>query len=508
MRVLLINPPYRTVTGRGLGAQTPLGLLLVGGALLRAGHEVALLDSEARRLSIAQIAAEAASFAPDAIMTGHAGSTPAHPVTMETARALKARLPSVPIVYGGVYPTYHGAEILAMEPAVDIIVRGEGELTAIRLIDALEAGGDLTAIPGLFHRRGGRVDASSPAPLITDLDDCRPGWELIGDWDLYQCWGAGRSAVVQFSRGCPHQCSYCGQRDFWRKWRYRDPEKVAAEIAWLHREKGVNFIDLADENPTSSKRLWRAFLEAVIRQGVRVKLFATIRARDIVRDADILPLYRRAGIECVLMGLETTDPETLRHIRKGSTASDDMRAIRLLREHGILSMAGHIAGFEEESWRDYWRALRQLLVYDPDLVNAMYVTPHRWTDFYDESRDRTLIEPDQSKWDYRHQLLATPRLRPWQVFALVKLIEAATHLRPRALLRALLYADAERRAAYRWCMRRAGLVWLLEVREFLKRRQTDEQSLAAACGAPLAEQCGMAGESPARKLNAGSAASR
>ena len=185
--------------------------------------------------------------------------------------------------------------------------------------------------------------------------------------------------------------------------------------------------------------MWRDFLEAIIAEGVPVKLFATIRATDIVRDAGILHLYRQAGIECVLMGLETTDPATLLKIRKGSTTDDGREAIRLLRAHGILSMAGHIAGFAEERWRDHWNALRQLLLYDPDLLNAMYVTPHRWTEFYRRSQDRELIELDQSKWDYRHQLLGTRYLRPWQLFESVKLTELIMHLRPRVLLRALFY---------------------------------------------------------------------
>ena len=57
-------------------------------------------------------------------------------------------------------------------------------------------------------------------------------------------------------------------------------------------------------------------------------------------------------------------------------------------------MVGHIVGFEQETFRDYWRALKQLILYDPDLLNAMYVTPHRWTGFYKESMERQLIEPD------------------------------------------------------------------------------------------------------------------
>jgi anaerobic magnesium-protoporphyrin IX monomethyl ester cyclase len=280
-----------------------------------------------------------------------------------------------------------------------VIVRGEGERTIVRLAETMAKGGDLAGLRGIVYRDAGAVRSTAPAEMIGDLDARRVGWELIEDWDLYQCWGLGRAAVVQFSRGCPHRCTYCGQRGFWTKWRYRDVEKTAAEIAWLHRAKGVNFIDLADENPTSSKRIWQGFLEALIAQNLPIKLFATIRAPDIVRDADILHLYKRAGIDCVLMGMETTDPDTIAKIRKGSTKRDDLEAIKLLRRHGILSMVGHIVGFEQETLHDYWRALRQLILYDPDLLNAMYVTPHRWTGFYEESEAREVIEPDQSRWD-------------------------------------------------------------------------------------------------------------
>jgi anaerobic magnesium-protoporphyrin IX monomethyl ester cyclase len=495
LRILIVNPPYHSLTSLyGVGAQTPLGLLWIGGALRDAGHETRLLDAEALRLGAGDVAAEAASWRPDAIMTGHAGSTPAHPAVLAMARAVKACLPDVPIVYGGVYPTYHGAEILAREAAIDVIVRGEGEHTAVRLAQALAEGRDLADVPGLFTRDDGGVRATRPAEMIADLDARRVGWELIEDWDLYQCWGMGRSAVVQFSRGCPHQCTYCGQRGFWTKWRYRDPGKTVAEIAWLHRERGVNFIDLADENPTSSKRVWREFLERLTAEKLPVKLFATIRAPDIVRDADILHLYKSAGLDCVLMGMETTDPATIAQIRKGSTVRDDFEAIRLLRRHGILSMVGHIVGFEQETLRDYWRALRQLIAYDPDLLNAMYVTPHRWTAFYRDSMGREVIEPDQARWDYRHQILGTPHLRPRQVLALVKLTEAIIHLRPRALARLLAYADRGQRRAFHWSIRHASRVWFEELKGLVRprRRAPMPETLGDFAGAAFTEEAPLA----------------
>ncbi len=500
MRILLINPPYHSLTSLyGVGAQTPLGLLWIGGALIDAGHDVRLLDAEALRLSAEDIVPRAAEFRPDLIMTGHAGSTPAHPSVLAMSRKLKNTLPSAPIIYGGVFPTYHAREILSKEPAIDMIVRGEGEQTIVHLAAAVASGTGPAGIRGVTYREGDEVRANAPAEMIADLDAHRVGWELIEDWDLYRCWGVSRSAIVQFSRGCPHQCTYCGQRGFWTKWRYRDVSKTVAEIAWLYREKGVRFVDLADENPTSSKRIWRCFLEAMIAENVPVKLFATIRAPDIVRDADILHLYKQAGIECVLMGMETTDPETMVKIRKGSTTRDDLEAIRLLRQHGILSMVGHIVGFEQERLRDYWRALKQLVFYDPDLLNAMYVTPHRWTGFYKENEAREIVEPDQSRWDYRHQILATRHLKPWQIFTAVKLTEAILHLRPRVLWRLLFDHDADRRRAYRWCFRYAGRVWLEEIREFLRGGHIAAgRTLSQHAGKALAEEAPLAPSGAAR----------
>ena len=491
MRVLLINPPYNAFRTKQVGEQVPLGLLCLGGPLLDAGHEVALLDAQARRLSEAEILREAAAFRPEAILTGHAGSTPAHPTILRMAAALKSVLPEVPVIYGGVHPTYHAEDTLREAPQIAVVVRGEGEETALNLVEALAAGRDLASVPGLAYRdSSGAIRLTAPAPQIADLDSCRVGWELIEDWDLYQCWGRGRAAVIQLSRGCPHLCSYCGQRGFWTRQRYRTPEKLAAEIAWLHRTHGVRFVDLADENPTTSPKNFRRFLEAMIAENVDVRLFATIRAGDVVRDAETLPLWKRAGMDCVLMGMETTDEATLAMIRKGSSSAVDREALRLLRANGILSMMGHIVGFEEERDRDCWRALRQILLYDPDLLNAMYVTPHRWTPFYAESAARGVIQPDLGEWDYRHQVLQTRLMPPWRLFLWVKATEAIVSLRPRALWRFFRHPDASIRQSLRWCFRYSGQVWLEEIVDFLFREQRmrNPQPLAEARGAPEPEK--------------------
>jgi anaerobic magnesium-protoporphyrin IX monomethyl ester cyclase len=99
----------------------------------------------------------------------------------------------------------------------------------------------------------------------------------------------------------------------------------------------------------------------------------------------------------------------------------------------------------------------------------MYATPHSWTQFAVEQAHRQVVETDQSRWDYRHQVLQEARLRPWQLFVAVKWLELRFHLRPRRLWRLLLAASPSRRRQAWWNLRRTTMVWLMEIVEFVSR---------------------------------------
>lgn len=470
MKVTLINPPHTAIGSRIPDDHLPpLGLLSVGGPLIDAGFAVDLVDADLEHMPLHRIVEEAARRRPDVVMLGHSGSSSAHATVVAICDALKQRLPGVTIVYGGVHPTYHWDEILAETPSIDIIVRGEGEQTAVDLMQTLRDHGDLHAVRGIAFRDpqgSGKAVETPAAIMIRNLDDYRVGWELI-DHQRYTYWGGKRAVVVQFSRGCPYLCNYCGQRGFWTQWRHRDPVKLAAEIARLYREHGVELINFADELPTGSRKMWRAFLEALIAENVPVLLVGSTRAGDIVRDADILHLYRRAGVIRFLLGIEAYSESTLAQIRKGASTSEDAQAIQLMRQHGILSMATYVVGFEEERDVDLWRSLRHLLRYDPDQIQLLYVTPHRWTPFYKTAEHRQVIQVDTRRWDYKHQVLATRHMPPWRLFLWFKSIELVLQLRPKALARLLFHRDPVQRQSMRWYSEMGRRVWLHEVFEFI-----------------------------------------
>ena len=165
----------------------------------------------------------------------------------------------------------------------------------------------------------------------------------------------------------------------------------------------------------------------------------------------------------LLLGMESTDEGTLRKIQKDSRKETDREAIRLLREHGILSMAAYVAGFKEETDGDYWRLLRQIVSYDPDQIQALHATPHRWTPYYRMAAGRRIVQTDLRRWDYKHQVLAAGGLPPWRVTLWMKLIEAVAQLRPKSLWRVLTHPDPGLRAAMRWYYEIGRRVWPYEV---------------------------------------------
>ena len=466
MKILLLNPPHQSIGSRLPNEHLPpLGLLCIGGALIDAGYEVDLLDADFGNMKIPQIVTSVVAKKPDIVLLGHSGSTSAQPIINEITQLIRQQQPEICIVIGGVFPTFHWNDILRKNPQIDYIVCGEGEKTITKLIRAIEQDLQISEIKGVAYRKNEIPTQTPPAEIIENLDDFRIAWELMRGYH-YTYWGKRKAAVVQFSRGCPHHCSYCGQNLFWQKFRHRNPQAFADEIEMLHKTYGIEVINFADENPASDANAWKEFLEALIAKKLPLILVGSIRADNIVRDAEILHLYKQAGFERFLLGIENYDEEVLKQIKKAGTMSKDRQAIQLLRRHGILSMATYVVGFGEERVSDFWRSLKHLWSYDPDQIQLLYVTPHRWTPYFEEIKNKEVILTDQRKWDYKHQVIAIKNMRPLLVILCVKFVELFVQMRPKAVKRLLFHRDARLRSAMRWYTNIGRKVWFWELYQF------------------------------------------
>ena len=467
MKLLLINPPHQAIGSRLAREHLPpLGLLSVAGPLIDAGYQVELLDADYSNMKYDEIVRWAVAAQADMVLMGHSGSTSAQPIINELIQRIKEQDPGVATIVGGVFPTYHWREILADNSGIDYIVCGEGEQTTLNLVNALAGDHDLGHVKGIAYRKNALPFKTQDASVIENLDNFRIAWELMGDYQ-YTYWGKKKAVVIQFSRGCPYPCTYCGQSLFWKSWRHRDPQLLADEIEMLHREYGVKVINFADENPSSNPKPWKKFLEALIAKNLDLILVGSIRADNVVRDAEILPLYKQAGFERLLLGVENYDPAVLKTIKKSGTITQDMQAIALLRKNDILSMATYVVGFGEETTGDFINSYKQLLKYDPDQVQLLYATPHKWTPYFKTVEHKKIIQTDQRKWDYKHQIMEMQHLRPWQAMLYIKLIELLMQTRPKALLRSFFHKNKGLRRAMSWYNNIGKRVFFYEISQFI-----------------------------------------
>ena len=174
--ILLVTPPYHSGVVESAGSWLPLGLLYVGGALQKAGFGVALYDAMTRFDTLDQVRATLRRERPDAVFVSCITATVLDGI--EVCRVAKEEAPGTLTVLGNTHPSFMYEEILREYPEVDVIVRAEGEETSVELMQAWQAGADLSRVSGIAFRRDGRAFATPPRCFIANLDpDCRTNLE-------------------------------------------------------------------------------------------------------------------------------------------------------------------------------------------------------------------------------------------------------------------------------------------------------------------------------------------
>jgi radical SAM superfamily enzyme YgiQ (UPF0313 family) len=244
VRILLVNPSMNMQKlGRFaelLEPMPPTGIAYIAGALVAAGFHTRAVDMFAEKLTGDGVLERAKRFAPD--LVGLTVLTPSAPTCELLSKAIRAALPNVKIVWGGVHADVFAHDIIR-SGAADFVVHHDGEETVVELARALEAGEtDLSAIQGLSW--GGKEPRTNPERrLLRDLDSLPyPAWDLFP----YHRYGLLPFADIDKpvltmagSRGCPYRCDYCSLLHSGKVYRRRDPIKLVDEYEHRSEERRV-----------------------------------------------------------------------------------------------------------------------------------------------------------------------------------------------------------------------------------------------------------------------------
>jgi anaerobic magnesium-protoporphyrin IX monomethyl ester cyclase len=402
MKILMIQPNYHSGGAEIAGNWTPSWVAYIGGALKKAGFEqIRFVDAMADDLPDDQIEEIIRKNKPDIVMATNI--TPSIFKAQDIMKIAKKVDPKIRTIMGGIHSTFMYPQVLTEAPETDYVIRGEGEEVAVNLVKAIAAGndrevrGDITGIA--YNDEEGKVFATAAHPVIEDLDTLTPDWSLY-DWDKYiytplNC----RLAVPNFARGCPFTCTFCSQWQFWRRYRARSPKHFVDEIEILVKKYNVGFFILADEEPTINKQKFVALCQELIDRKLGVTWGINTRVTDIMRDADLLPFFRKAGLVHVSLGTEAASQMNLNRFRKETTIEENKFAIKLLQKNGIVAEAQFVMGLEHETPETIEETYQLCKDWDPDMANWTIYTPWPFSDLFKELGDRVEVR-DYSKYNF------------------------------------------------------------------------------------------------------------
>src|SRR5215471_8454741 len=395
MKILFVHPGPLLYTNVFLRLE-PLGLELVAEAARRAKHAVRLLDLQVE--SHADYHRMIAEWQPDfiAFSCNYLANVPE---IVDLAKAAKRRLPRSFICVGGHSASFTANAILEHgEGAIDCVLKGEGEACIVKLLEAVAGDrGAITKVPGAVTS-----DGEGPRPAFVEhLDDIRPARDLVRKRHKYFIGVLDPCASIEFSRGCPWDCSFCSAWTFYgRSYRKSSAPAIAEDMRSISEPNVFIVDDVAFIHPEHGFEIGRE-LE---KRRVKKAYYLETRADVLCRNREVFEYWRRLGLEYMFLGLEAIDEHGLKLHRKRSSPDINLKALEVAREIGVTVAVNLIA---DPSWDERrFEVVRQWALEIPEVVHITVATPYPGTETWvTESRKLTTL--DYRLFDIQHAVLPT-----------------------------------------------------------------------------------------------------
>ena len=322
------------------------------------------------------------------------------PEVVELAKLAKTICPRAFVFAGG-----HSASFIARDlldhgsGAIGCVIRGEGEASAVSLLEAINCRDEeaLLDVPGVVCASG-----DGPAPsFVKDLDDVIAARDLLRHRRRYFIGVLDPCASIEFSRGCPWDCSFCSAWTFYgRSYRVKSAEAAAAELAQI-REPGVFIVD---DVAFIQAQHGMAIGEAIARRGIKKQYYLETRGDVLLRNKEVFRFWKKLGLQYMFLGVEAIDEEGLKHFRKRLSVSKNLEALEFARSLGVMVAINLIA---DPGWdRRQFEVIREWCLEIPEIVNISINTPYPGTETW-LTESRRLSTRDYRLFDIQHAVLPT-----------------------------------------------------------------------------------------------------
>jgi radical SAM superfamily enzyme YgiQ (UPF0313 family) len=449
MKILLINPSSSFISKSWAYRKfftpiAPLGVAYIAAVLEKNGFKVSVCDQFADRLDDRALLDIISSQKPDLI--GFSALTPVIGDIKRLVSGIRKADKKVKVVLGNIHATCFPGEVLEQAIA-DIVVRGEGENTMLELCQRLDSAKGLEGIAGVSFKADGKIVHNPDREVIPDLDSLPfPAWEKF-NLDNYTevplvAIKNSRAFPIITSRGCNYRCYYCSQDKIYKQVRYRNLDKVADEIDYLHDRCGIKMFGFSDAYFPVDEPSGLKFCDIMIRRKLHKKVKWCTETRVDKVSRRLLQAMKEAGAHLIMYGVEVGNQQVMDSLNKGVLVEQALTAFRETRKAGILSQGLFILGLPGETEQTCNETIKFAKALDCDLAKFNIAIPYPGSRFFEDYKKmHSVDDPEKftswSDWgDSSGELIYTPQgmdsssLRNLQRKAMLEF-----YIRPKVILR-------------------------------------------------------------------------
>ncbi len=391
--VLLINPLDKGHVTNGLGLRIPpLNLMYLAAALEKASMSVKIFDDDLYQVGSLKMASLASKI--DPMILGVTATTATIKNALKYVKYIKNLLPNTLTVMGGPHPTFIPEGTLKAEDTLDVVVVGEGEETLTEVAEEYKKNEFKTLgnVKGIFYRDNGKINATSPRPLIKNLDDLPfPARHLI-PFKEYKTSKSQAGGMIT-SRGCVFSCNYCSSSLIMgKKFRSRSPENVVDELEELVYRYDVSDIAFLDDIFMLNKPRAIAVADEIKNRGLDISFVTSSRVDTV--NQELLECLKNAGMSTLYCGVESGSQRVLDLMGKGITLKQAEDAIKVAKKVDISVLGSFILGYPGETAEEMDQTIDFSIKLDPDYSQFSILTPFPGTPIYYELKKKELLDTE------------------------------------------------------------------------------------------------------------------
>ena len=329
-----------------------------------------------------------------------------YPFTLDLASRIKKLDESITIVLGGPQASLSSEETLNAFDFVDFIVRGEGEITFLELMEALVFEKDVSLIKGISFKKNKTVINNPDRELIKNICS-RPDYNLLPKETFNK---QGKSAFVQIEvgRGCPGNCTYCCTSKMWHNmYRLVNKSNFCSNIIELNQKYKFTVFNFAHDNFFANKKEAKLFLQS-IKEINKNRLFSwTCSTRIEFVNEEILELLVESGCSTLFIGIESGSDQMQNTYKKYLNLTNIKSKIDLINKYGIGIIASFVFGHPQETIIDFEKTLELSAyitsIFEKNEIQIHKLAAHNGTELFNQFKDSIYYDglfSDQSENNY------------------------------------------------------------------------------------------------------------